>query len=139
MAASAISSSSSSVYRVLSPNLDGQSANSTALPAVLSTPAPIRAAIAQPFASLIAEPEIRPSGRKPFAPGLVTVAGASIARVPKLLAFSSPSLLSVSPEGRVQDFAKTLGPRGGRPKFSEITTGGGRGSGGGSITGRSGV
>src|SRR5690554_1335388 len=98
MAASAISSSSSSVYRVLSPNLDGQSANSTALPAVLSTPAPIRAAIAQPFASLIAEPEIRPGGRKPFAPGLVTVAGASIARVPKLLAFSSPSLLSVSPE-----------------------------------------
>src|SRR5690554_261590 len=139
MAASAISRSSSSVYRVLSPSLDGQSAKSTVLAAVLITLAPIRAAIAQPFASLIAEPEIRPSGRKPFAPGLVTVAGASIARVPKLLAFSWPSLLLVSPEGRVQDLANTFGPRGGSPKFSEITTGGGRGSGGGSITGGSGV
>src|SRR5690554_7292476 len=65
--------------------------------------------------------------------------GASIATVPKLLAFSGPSLLSVSPEGRVQDLAKTLGPRGGSPKFSEITTGGGRGSEDGSITGGSGV
>src|SRR5690606_99478 len=98
----------------------------------------MRAAIAQPFASLIAEPEIRPSGRKPFAPGLVTVAGASIANVPKLLAFSSPSLLSVSPDGRVQDLANTLGPRGGSPKFSEITTGGGKGALAGSITGASG-
>src|SRR5690606_99481 len=84
-------------------------------------------------------PEIRPSGRKPFAPGLVTVAGASIANVPKLLAFSSPSLLSVSPDGRVQDLANTLGPRGGSPKFSEITTGGGKGALAGSITGASGV
>src|SRR5690554_6426159 len=139
MAALAISRSSSSVYNVASATFDGHSINTAALAAVPSIVTPIRAARAQPFGSLIAEPEIRLSGRKPFAPGLVTVAGASIARVPKLLAFSWPSLLSVSPEGRVQDFAKTLGPRGGSPKFSEITTGGGRGSGGGSITGRSGV
>src|SRR5690606_37738900 len=128
MAASAISRSSSSVYSVPSPSLDGQSAKRTVLAAVLSTLAPIRAAMAQPFVSLIAEPEIRLSGRRPFVPGLVTVAVAvaSIASVPKLLAFSCPSLLSVSPEGRVQDLAKTLGPRGGSAKFSEITTGGGR-------------
>src|SRR5690606_5567311 len=139
MAAFAISKSSSSVYNVASATFDGHSINKAALAAVPSTLAPIHAATAQPVSSLIAEPYFRLSCRKPLVPGLVTVAGASIARVPKLLAFSCPSLLSVFPDGRVQDLANTLGPRGGSPKFSEITTGGGRGSGGGSTTGCSGV
>ena len=98
----------------------------------------MRAAMAQPLVSLMAEPEIKLNGRKPFIPGLITVAGASIASVPKLLAFSCPSLLAVSPDGRVQDLANTLGPSGGKAKFSEMTTGG-RGSVAGSMTGPSGV
>src|SRR5690606_41885484 len=110
MAALAISRSSSSVYNVASATFDGHSINKAALAAVPSIVTPIRAARAQPFGSLIAEPEIKLRGRKPFAPGLVTVAGASIASVPKLLAFSCPSLLSVFPDGRVQDLASTQGP-----------------------------
>src|SRR5690554_425112 len=76
MAASAISRSSSSVYRVPSPSLEGQSANNAVLAAVLSTLALMRAAMAQPFASLMAEPEIKLKGCKPFVPGLVIVSGA---------------------------------------------------------------
>jgi len=44
------------------------------LVAVLSILAPMRAAMAQPLVSLMAEPEIKLKGRNPFTPELVTVA-----------------------------------------------------------------